>query len=208
MRTSIVAVILVAAIGAAIGVAYAGVGNDMPSGQHYTLNILASKTEKDVGPSMGHSMFVQFNGKTRIYMTQAEDGQFEITDRNGTDGEASFNIAPGHYDVFARALGKPGPGGVHIESWGEFEDYTGSVYLKLGEVDLTRVAKKPQTVNINRLFYVDVTLCLEYDEVNGVCTDEVTYNNEWVFDIEELLQYYWEYDNVDVKLVQVRFYPR
>jgi len=141
-------------------------------------------------------------------MTQAADGHFEITDRNGTDGEASFNIAPGHYDVFARALGKPGPGGVHIESWGEFEDYTGSLYLKLGEIDLTREKGKPQTVNINRLFYVDVTLCLDYDDVNDVCLDEVTYRNEWVFDIEELLQYYWEYYNVDVKLVQVRFYPR
>jgi hypothetical protein len=63
-------------------------------------------------------------------------------------------------------------------------------------------------VNINNLFYVDVTLCLEYDEATGTCLDEVTYHNEWVFDIEELLQYYWEYFNVDVKLLQVRFYQR
>jgi hypothetical protein len=208
MKARIIAVVMVVALCATVSVAFAGRGNDMPSGPHYNLNILASKTEKDVGNSMGHTLFVKFNGKTRIYMTQAEDGQFVVTDRDGTDGTASFNIAPGHYDVFARALGKPGPGGVHIESWGEFEDWTGSVFLKLGEVDLTREKGKPQTVNINRLFYVDVTLCLEYDEVSGTCTNEVTYTNEWVFDIEELLQYYWEYYNVDVKLVQVRFYPR
>jgi hypothetical protein len=208
MQRSTIAVFVAFAVFVAAGLAVAGVGNDMPSGEHYTLNILASHTEKDVGNSMGHTMFVKFEGKTRIYMTQAEDGRFVVTDRNGTDGSASFNIAPGHYDVFARALGKPGPGGVHIESWGEFEDYTGSMYLKLGEVDLTRMKGKPQTVNINKLFYVDVTLCLEYDEMAGVCTNEVTYTNEWVFDIEELLQYYWEYYNTDVKLVQVRFYPR
>jgi hypothetical protein len=208
MKARIIAMITVLALCATVGVAFAGVGNEMPSGPHYNLNIIATKEKDGVGESQGHTLFVKFNGKTRIYMTQAEDGQFEVTDRNGTDGTASFNIAPGHYDVFARALGKPGPGGVHIESWGEFEDYTGSSFLKLGEVDLTREKGKPQTVNINNLFYVDVTLCLEYDETSGTCLDEVTYHNEWVFDIEELLQYYWEYYNVDVKLLQVRFYQR
>jgi hypothetical protein len=207
MKRSIIAVFMIAALCVAANAVFAGQGNQMPSGPHYNLNIIGTKDKDNVGDSMGHTLFVKINGKTRIYMTQATDGQFEVTDRNGTDGSASFNIAPGHYDVFARALGKPN-GSVHIESWGEFEDYTGSVYLKLGEVDLTRMKKKPQTVNINDLFYVDVTLCLEYDEVTGTCTNEVTYTNEWVFDIEELLQYYWEYYNSNLKLLQVRFYPR
>jgi hypothetical protein len=205
MKRHIIAVFMIAVLCLAAG-AYAGVGNDMPSGPHYNLNIIGTKDKGNVGDSMGHTLFVKLNGRTRIYMTQATDGQFEVTDRNGTDGSASFNIAPGYYDVFARALGKPN-GSVRIESWGEFEDWTGSTFLKLGEVDLTRNKKKPQTVNINDLFYVDVTLCLEYDEVSGTCTNEVTYTNEWVFDIEELLQYYWEYYNSNLKLLQVRFYP-
>ncbi len=207
MKRMIVASLLFAAIALAMSAAFAGRGNNMPSGPHYNLNIIASDTEKDVGSSMGHTLFVKFNGKTRIYMTQATDGQFVVTDRNGTDGVAAFNIAPGHYDVYARALGKPGPGGVHIESWGEFEDDQGYKLLFLDSVDLTREKGKPQTVNINHLFYVDVTLCLEYDEVTGTCITPVVYNNEWVFDIAELLAYYWEYWNVDVKLLQVRFYP-
>ncbi len=186
---------------------YAGVGNQMPSGPHYNLNIIGAKFEKDVGQSMGHTLFVKLQGKTRIYMTQAEDGQFVVVDRDGTDGTAEFNIAPGYYDVYARALGKPG-GSVHIESWGEFMDDEGYQLLKLGEVNLTRDKGKPQTVNINHLFYVTVTLCVDWDEVTQTCNQTVTYNNVWVFDIEELLAYFWEYYNTDLKLLQVRFYPR
>ena len=85
--------------------------------------------------------------------------------------------------------------------------FLGKVF-KLGEVDLTREKGKPQTKNINKLFYVDVTLCVDYDEVAGVCNEYVTYTNEWVFDIAELLAYYWEYYNTNLRLLQVRFYPR
>jgi hypothetical protein len=67
---------------------------------------------------------------------------------------------------------------------------------------------EPRVVNVNHLSYVTVTFCVAYDESAGVCTQWATYNNEWVFDIEELLQYYWEYFNYDLKLLQVRFYPR
>jgi hypothetical protein len=194
-----VSILVVAIFGVFCASAFAGVGNDMPSGEHYNLNIIGTSTSHDVGDSQGHTLFVLLDGKTRIYMTQDPDGQFEVVDRDGTDGRAQFNIAPGYYDVYARALGKPN-GDVHIESWGEFEDDTGTSILKLGEVDLTRERGKPQTVNLNHLFYVDVTLV-----VNGEMVD---YNNTWVFDIEELLEYYWEYDNSGLKLLQVRFYPR
>jgi hypothetical protein len=203
MKSLIIAVVVVSLTTA---YAFAGVGNEMPSGPHYNLNIIGSKYEKDIGQSMGHTLFVKLRGKTRIYMTQATDGQFVVVDRDGTDGTAEFNIAPGHYDVYARALGKPG-GEVHIESWGEFEDDEDVKLFKLGEVDLSREKKKPVTVNINELFYVTVTLCVDYDEVGGVCNEYVTYTNEWVFDIAELLEYYWEYYNTDLKLLQVRFYP-
>ncbi len=203
MKALIIAVVVVSLTAA---YAFAGVGNEMPSGPHYNLNIIGSKYEKDVGQSMGHTLFVKLNGKTRIYMTQATDGQFVVVDRDGTDGTAEFNIAPGHYDVYARALGKPN-GEVHIESWGEFADADSVKLLKLGEVDLSRERKKPQTVNINNLFYVTVTICVDYDEVAHVCNEYVTYNNEWVFDIAELLEYYWEYYNTELKLLQVRFYP-
>ena len=132
-------------------------------------------------------------------MTQDPNGVFKVVDRNGLDdGVAEFNIAPGHYDVYARALGKPG-GDLTITSYGLFEDDAGD-FLYLDHVDISRETGKPKTVNINKLFYVDVTFL-----VGG---EEVSYHNKWVFDIAEFLEYFWDYDNKGVKLLQVRFYPR
>lgn len=185
--------------------ALAGRGNDLPSGPHYNLNIIGSPKDKDVGDSEGHTLFVKLDGKTRILMTQAEDGEFRVTDRNGTDGTAEFNIAPGYYNVFARALGRP-LRHVIIESGGIFEDAEqGDRLIWLGMVRLDREKGKPQTVNINELFWVDVTLCTAVDP-DGNCTETTEYTDTWVFDIEELLEYFWDYDNYGLKLLQVRFY--
>ncbi len=172
-------------------------------GTHYNLNIVGSKTTKDVGASDGHTMFVKLDGKTRIYMTQSGSG-FLVTDRNGLDGSASFNIAPGYYNVYARGLGKPG-GNADIQANGTFTDAVdGTVEYMLGYVNIARTSGKPQVVNINQLFYVDVTLCT--DQEAGECTEVTTYTDTWVFDIPELLEYYWDYENHGLKLLQVRFY--
>lgn len=176
------------------------------SGAHYNLNIIGAKNVGQIGASDGHSMFVNLQGKTKIIMTQDPSGTFSITDRNGLDGQAAFNIAPGHYNVYATSLGKPG-GKVKISAYGNFTDAVdGSELILLGYVDLSRNKSKPQSVNINNLFYVDVTLCTKVD-IYGNCTQTTVYNDYWVFDIPELLQYYWEYNNDGLKLLQVRFYP-
>ncbi len=173
-------------------------------GAHYNLNIIGAKNVGDIGDSNGHTMFVKLNGKTKITMTQNPEGLFRVTDRNGLDGEAEFNIAPGHYNVYAIARGKPG-GNVKITASGEFEDaIAGTKIIPLGYVDLTRSKGKPQSVNINELFYVDVTICTLGD--NGSCIQETVYQDYWVFDIAELLSYWWDYDNAGLKNLQIRFY--
>jgi uncharacterized lipoprotein NlpE involved in copper resistance len=97
---------------------------------------------------MGHTLFVKLNGKSKITMTQAPDGVFRVTDRNGCDGQAEFNIAPGHYNVYARALGSP-KGKVNVSAWGNFTDLeTGYQLINLGYVNLARESGKPQSVNI------------------------------------------------------------
>jgi hypothetical protein len=191
--------------------AFAGVGNNdkngfQVNGKHYNLNIIGVDKHGEVGDSMGHTMFVKLDGKTRIYMTQDTDGEFKVVDRNGLDGNAEFNIAPGHYNIYARALGKPN-GKANITAYGNFTDaMEGTTLILLGYVDITREKGKPQSVNINELFYVDVTLCTKINETTGICEEWVVYEDYWVFDIEELLEYYWEYYNKDLKLLQVRFY--
>lgn len=185
---------------------FAGVGNTIPvKGKHYNLNIIGAKNVGDVGDSNGHTLFVKLNGKTKIVMTQDPEGEFRVTDRNGLDGRAEFNIAPGHYNIYAAALGTPG-GKVDINAYGEFEDAVETTKLLwLGYVDISRTQGKPQSENINELFYVDVTLCIAVDAY-GNCIEEVVYEDYWVFDIEELLEYYWDYNNQGLKLLQVRFY--
>ena len=175
------------------------------NGEHYNLNIIGKERHADVGDSSGHTMFVLENGKTRIYMTQDLDlGEFKVVDRNGLDGRAEFNIAPGHYNIYAIALGKPG-GKVKICANANFTDAVeGTKLILLGCVDISRERRKPQSENINELFYVDVTLTI-FDEESGE-TVEVVYEDFWVFDIPELLDYYWDYDSDGLKLLQVRFY--
>ena len=201
-------------IGLFVAVAFMipGVSADSPwqvHGAHYNLNIIGVKDSdqiKEVGNSMGHTMFVKLSGRTKIIMTQDAGGVFQVVDRNGLDGETEFNIAPGYYNVYARALGKPN-NHVDITAEGLFDDaQDGEKVIWLGAVKLTRESGKPQSVNINKLFYVDVILCTAYDEINQVCTKTTTFTDTWVFDIDELISYWWDYDNDGLKLLQVRFY--
>jgi hypothetical protein len=233
MKKLFLGIAVVLALGMMASVVMAGVGNTIPKGlrgEHYTLNIIALEFKEDAekakaaSDNMGHVIFVPLWRKCKIIMTQdPQYGEFKVVDRDGSDGVAHLNIAPadedstGHYSVFAAALGKPNRE-VTITSWGEFEDAldpSGKVLLELGTVSIPRLTGKgnPKSVNINELFYVDVTLCLEAgpdpnDPQQIICLVEVVYQDYWVFDIAELLGYYWDYDNtLGLKHLQVRFYP-
>jgi hypothetical protein len=176
-------------------------------GAHYNLNIIGvDNPDHIVGDSDGHTMFVKLSGKTKILMTQDVGGDFQVVDRNGLDGQTKFNIAPGYYNIYAIPHGKPG-NHVDINAWGNFTDAeTGYQLINLGYVNIARTSGKPQVVNINELFYVDVTLCVAYDDDLDVCTQWVEYRDYWVFAIDELIEYWWDYDNDGLKQLQVRFY--
>src|SRR5437867_1250979 len=93
-------------------------GNGAPSGSHYNLNIIGVTHDKNPnmnGNGSGNVIFVDLGNRTgdavttKILLSQAADGVFEVLDKNGTDGEASFSLpVPGTYTVWARALGTPG----------------------------------------------------------------------------------------------------
>jgi uncharacterized lipoprotein NlpE involved in copper resistance len=203
MRKVAVLAVLVALM-ISVAIVSADSGNGIPvNGKHYNLNIIGVKNKGDVGESMGHTLFVKLNGKTKITMTQAEDGVFQVTDRDGVnDNEAEFNIAPGYYNVYARPLGKPNKY-VNITAYGNFTDAVeGQKLIWLGFVKLDRDKGKPQSVNINELFYVDIAV----NVTEGSETYYTEYEDTWVFDINELIDYYWDYDNYGLKLLQTRFY--
>src|SRR5690349_23807503 len=90
-------------------------GNGAPSGAHFNLNIIGVPHNKS--PNMKGSGNVIFVGlgtsdttvSAKILLSQSADGVFQVLDKNGTDGEASFALpVPGTYTVWARTLGTPG----------------------------------------------------------------------------------------------------
>src|SRR5438034_5891848 len=96
----------------------AATGKGAPSGSHYNLNIIGVSHDKKPnmnGNGAGNVIFVDLGTRTgdavttKILLSQAADGVFEVLDKNGTDGEASFSLpVPGTYTVWARAPGTPG----------------------------------------------------------------------------------------------------
>jgi hypothetical protein len=99
-------------------------GNGAPSGEHFTLNIIGVGSDKS--PNMdggGHVIFVAIDDTTEINLSMGDD--FAVLDKNGTDGEAAFQLpdpdldpyvvgdkgdadTDSAYSVFVRPLGKPG----------------------------------------------------------------------------------------------------
>src|SRR6266487_1316203 len=116
MRTTFcLAAALVAATCTTVA-ALAQTGNGAPSGSHYNLNIIGVSHNKspNMDAASGNVIFVGLGSKdntvsTKILLSQAAIGVFAVLDKNGTDGEASFELpAPGSYTIWARALAKPG----------------------------------------------------------------------------------------------------
>ena len=176
------------------------------NGPHYNLNVIGVQKDKvkDVSAWYNgdrHTMFVPLQRKVNIYMTQSTvaGDDFAVLDANGCDNNgASFQLAPGYYEVYARAVGIPG-GDVTITPNASFDADASTSDFYLGSITVGHT-KKPSWERVTGLFIADVYLFND-----GVLTG--SYSNAWIFDIPELLSYWWEYDNHGCKVLQVRFYP-
>jgi len=185
-------------------------GNGAPSGAHFNLNLIGMSKEKvgEMDNNNGHRIFVKLQGKTRILL---QEGDFAVIDADGTDGRATFQLpAPGdvvaadgttyvpenaEYRVYIRALGKPGGA---ADMWSGFIDEYGNEWLSLEAIELSRGKGKSSFEDVTKeltTIYVDIT-------------DDDTDNplRYTLFD-NELWEYFWDYDNNGLKIVQLRFYP-
>src|SRR2546425_7958153 len=96
---------VLAATTLATAVADAQNGNGAPNGTHYSLNIIGVPREKNSNPdwASGHVIFVNLGSKnvtvtTKILLSQSTaSGVFDVLDKNGTDGEASFSLPRPRY---------------------------------------------------------------------------------------------------------------
>jgi len=231
----ILAILLLTAPYSAITV-LAQTGNGAPSGPHYNLNIICVPKGKtaDMTGTQGHTIFVSCDGTSKINLIEGAD--FGVLDRNGTDGSASFQLPPTDtglistragandqctlynsdgtvdsdgipdlgdyyicgsgtsvYSVFARALGNPR--GTAVMMLCGLDDAGEKVcgldnQLKL---DASGRPAKFENVTANLLYLYNVTI------------DGVFYKRIPLF--SDILQdYFWNYDNKGLKLLQLRFY--
>lgn len=197
-------------------------GNGAPAGPHYNLNIIGVKNPKDMNVvNNGQVIFVPLVGKTTILLTE---GDFQVLDKNGTDGEASFQLpnpdpdADGVtvYSVWARALGKPGGKATMVTgAWdpgldgimGTADDIQIYSMYKL-EVGRTHGQQIFSNVTKELLYvYVQADIMSDPDGIPG-SGDEVVLVKAGRYPLFDpaLENYFWEYDNNGLKILQLRFY--
>ena len=185
-------------------------GNGALSGPHYSLNIIGVSHDKSTNPDWvsGHVIFVALGRKdlqvtTKILLSLSPTGTFDVLDKNGTDGEASFSLpAPGSYTVWARALGTPG---------GKAKITTCATDITLS--DPGTVCSTQNTVFIRETGHskfqnvTDALTTIILDPVaNAGAVTACAATTVSLFD-PCLQGFFWQYDNNGLKLLQVRFYP-
>lgn len=173
-------------------------GNGAPNGAHFTLNLIGVPKGKKVDMTGGGSrMFVPLAGSTKINLAE---GDFRVLDANATDGSGSFqlpnpdpeNDGVTTYSVFARALGKPGGSSTTTTC---ASDATGETFCSVFSAVAVRTSGKQTFQNVSReLLYL-------YADIDGDGTAE-RFN---LFN-DALQDFYWQYDNNGLKLLQLRFY--
>jgi hypothetical protein len=209
--TSLIVVVLVG-----LGVVFAnGIGNSIPdNGKHYQINIIGVPKGKtaDMSNPNRRTIFVNLgnNGaittKINIVPNTADPCDFDVLDGNGTDGEATIavpydTLGDLSYNVYAIALGKPG-GSVHVDAEVTFTN--GDIALLETSFDLKRNTGQPTVKNISNIFRASGWI-----DTNGSGVEDsgdTTFTNVWVFNLPNLEDYYWNYDNSGLQHMQVRFY--
>jgi len=180
-------------------------GNGAPSGAHYNLNIIGVPKDKssDFSGGNGGRIFVDLIGSTKINLTE---GSYQVMDANGTDGTAAFRLPnPDNgtgqlaYSVWVRAGGKPGGSASMTSCFTELA--TASTWCNSGElvVSLNRVSGGQKFVDVSKQL---LQVCAD------VNADPLVTTLQLVPLFSDLgTDYFWQYDNLGLKLAQMRFYP-
>lgn len=205
-------------------------GNPCPGDKEYQFNILGSKTKNPpMDNNNGHRIFVLLNGTSKIYMTGDTDpdttglqcgNSFNVLDANGTDSDGATLLVPCDpldaenlnpdvcFDVYATPLG--GPGRADVDVVCDFDDTClgcdidgGSCALGVIDFSLVRNSGKPVQQNITSVFRASG--CIDLNDSDTCDAGDISFNNEWIFNIEQLLEYYWNYTNEGLRLAQIRF---
>jgi hypothetical protein len=227
----IASLIVIAPVNAQVGKGLSG-----PHYNLNIIGVPKDKTADMTGGN-GHRIFVPLNTNgevprdVKIYYERNVDDpdKFVVKDANATDDNEATVLVPYEYcedesagcmdllsfDVYSVGLGKPNGKAritVNCDFDGELVGGDGSECeaAEMGSFKIKRKRGKPKPVEITDVFRA--TGCLDTDEIGddgyGVCDEgELEFNNVWIFNLKALLEYYWDYDNNGLKLMQTRFYP-
>lgn len=174
-------------------------GNGAPQGPHYTLNIIGSKLEKlpDLN-NVGRRIFPPLNGEAKVILTE---GAFRMIDGNATDGPAHFQLPNpdpekdgiSNYTAWARTMATPT--GTSTTTTCATSAATGEEFCSSNSLTLSRTAGRPLFSDVSeQLLYLFADL-----------DNDGTIEQYPLFD-EAFVDYYWRYENEDLKHAQLRFY--
>lgn len=178
----------------------ASTGNGAPSGAHYNLNVIGVPKNKTASITSGNRIFVPLEGSCKILLSE---GSFSVLDGNCTDGSSGFqlpnpdptNSGTTTYSVWVRALGKPG-GSSSMNTCAK-DPATGDLYCSVYTSVQLREKGKSAFSNVSKqLLYV-------YADIDG----DGNLDRIPLFD-SKLQDYYWQYDNNGLRLLQMRFYAQ
>jgi len=210
MKKQLIAAVMTSMFGIAAltSTSFAGTGNGAPTGPHYNLNIIGVPQDKsaNMNQGSGNVIFVDLgtkNGKpvtADILLSQSTDGTFAVLDKNGTDGQASFELpAPGTYTIWARAVGTPGGSSNMTTCAIDPLDPTVTICSTTSQV-FVRGTGTSKFTNVTTPL-TTITLSATDQALSGCTQSTVS-----LFDAC-LQGYFWQYDNNGLKNLQVRFYP-
>ena len=186
----------------------------------------------------GHRIFVQLNGGedavslngklanqlnkvNKIMLQPAPAGEsFQVLDANATDSNGALFQLPADvsatWTVWARALGKPGgksntttcatTAGVD----GVFGTADDEIVCSLSTLSMERTKGKQTFVNVSaELLFITITVDPTANTALATCLGVTTTTDVTLSLFNGCLQnYFWNYDNQGLKLLQLRFYPK
>jgi len=76
--------------------------------------------------------------------------------------------------------------------------------LLLDTFTVDRDKGKPRRHDISDIFRA--TGCIDLNDTTFCDSGDLQFTNVWIFNIPQLLDYFWDYTNTGLKLMQVRFY--
>jgi hypothetical protein len=173
-------------------------GNGAPSGPHYNLNLLGLSKGKSASITNGNRIFIYYQGRTDILL---KEGDYQVLDANGLDGEASFQLPnPDNgsgqlaYSVWIRPVA--GKGDISFQScFTEFE--TNTVWCYAGDL-VQNLTKTNKFTDVSRDL---LQVCADTDTTAGTNLQLVPLFSDLGED------YFWQVDNDGMRNVQMRFYP-